>query len=331
MDVAYSILQTLLKRGTELIDEWVDDGCREDLHLDFKRKTNPYVPTLHEDDRRNYSRALAGFANSDSGLVIWGVGAPGVGTSERSKHPIRHVRAFAEHLDSFISRLVSPPVTGASNHVIFEDEGRDLGYVASYIPRSDRAPHRSEAEGLKQYYKRYGESFKIAEHYELEYMFGRRLAPDLGVFWDAEPLNIPKSVDGNKLLKCVVKIGVTNRGKAIASCTCLRLRYNKFGRYKHDKKYRSELIHYEKPAKASRPNFFNITARAQPGLVIYPEDYTHFFTFTIDATITEIKSGDLPQLELFFDLFAENFRGITAEKYIIAGKKIAEKIKKKLV
>lgn len=331
MDVAESILKTLLTRGVTLIDEWVDEGCREDLHLDFKRKSNPYVPSLNEDDRRNYSRALSGFANSDSGLIIWGVGAPGVGTAERSKHPIRSVKAFAEFLDSYISRLVSPPIMSASNHVIFEDEEKDIGYVASYIPKSDRAPHRAEAEGSKHYYKRYGESFKIAEHYELEYMFGRRLAPDLQVFWDSELTSPIKSLDNsNRIVKCIVKIGVTNRGKAIANLACLKLRYNKLSRYKHDHKYRSELIHYAKPLKASRTNFLTITARAQPGLVIYPEDYVHFFSFALDTTTSEIKGGFLPQLELFFELFAENFRGITGEKFNIAGKKIAEKIRKKM-
>lgn len=330
MDVAFGLFQKLQERGLDLIEELIEDGCREDLHLEFKRKAFPSTPSLSDDDRRNFSKALSGFANSDSGIVIWGVGAPGVGIDERTKHPIRHVRAFAEFLDSFISRLVSPPVSGARNLVIFEDETKDVGYVVTYVPKSERAPHRAEAEGLKHYYMRYGESFKIAEHYEMEYMFGRRLSPDLTVFWDAEPVTIPKNIDGNREIDCVVKIGVTNRGKAVANYVCLKLRFNQKGAYKHETKYRSDLIHYSKPSKASRPNFSTVAARALPGLVIYPDDYTHFFAFSFSPTITEIKGGSLPQLELFYDLFAENFRAVSGEKFIIAGKKIAEKVKKKL-
>ena len=82
----------------------------------------------------------------------------------------------AEHLDSYISRLVSPSVRGAVNHVIFEEGSDTEGYVVSYIPKSLNPPHRAESEGLKQYYVRYGE-FKITEHYELEFMFGKRYVP----------------------------------------------------------------------------------------------------------------------------------------------------------
>ena len=115
--------------------------------------------------------------------LLFGIGAPGSGPNERTKHPISNVNSFAEHLDSYISCLVSPSVRGAVNHVIFENGSETDGYVISYIPKSLNPPHRAESEGLKQYYVRYGESFKIAEHYELEFMFGKRYVPVLNVFW----------------------------------------------------------------------------------------------------------------------------------------------------
>ena len=111
----------------DLLNRWVDDGVREDLHLDFKRKSHPYEVKLNDDDRRNYSKALSGFANSDSGIIVWGIGAPGSGTNERTRHPIHNARGFAEYLDSFISRLVSPPVAGAENLVILEKALRMQG------------------------------------------------------------------------------------------------------------------------------------------------------------------------------------------------------------
>ena len=166
MDAARDLFDQFVDQGLSLLERWVREGTREDLHLDFKRKAHPREARLSDEDRKNYSKALSGFANSDSGIIVWGVGAPGSGTSDRSKHPISPVRGFAEYLDSFISRLVSPSVAGAENHVIFEDEESDIGYVISYVPKSSRAPHRAEAEGLKHYYMRYGESFKIAEHFD---------------------------------------------------------------------------------------------------------------------------------------------------------------------
>ena len=64
-DPARILLQLLLERGLEQLDLWVADGLREDSHLDFKRKAHPFDPRLSVEDKRNYSRALSGFANSD--------------------------------------------------------------------------------------------------------------------------------------------------------------------------------------------------------------------------------------------------------------------------
>ena len=174
MDAARDLFEQFQDQGLALIDRWVAEGIREDLHMDFKRKSSPRGPRLSDEDRRNYSKALSGFANSDSGIIVWGIGAPGSGGNERSKHPISSVKGFAEYLDSFISRLVSPSIVGAENLAVLEDGEDDVGYVISYVPKSSRAPHRAESEGLKHYYKRYGESFKIAEHFELEFIFGKR-------------------------------------------------------------------------------------------------------------------------------------------------------------
>jgi hypothetical protein len=44
----------------------------EDLHLDFKQLQRPFE---HRDDKRNLAKALSGFANSDGGIIIWGIDA----------------------------------------------------------------------------------------------------------------------------------------------------------------------------------------------------------------------------------------------------------------
>ena len=324
-DSAYSMLEILKHRGIEELNQWVRDGVREDLHLDFKRKSKSSSPVLSDDDKRNFARALSGFANSDSGLVIWGIGAPGSGKAERTKHPITSVKAYAENLDSMISRMVSPAVLKVENHVIFEDEAVDLGYVITYVPRSDRAPHRAECEGLKQYYKRYGESFKIAEHYELEYMFGRRQRPNLGIIWSVEIDEVStSSVTGR------IRLGVSNDGKAIGRYVCLRLRYDPKGPYPLVSEDHSDLIHYSIPSKASRGVKVVLTARALLGLVIYPNDYNYFFSFGFDISKDALKRSRLSKLLINYDLFGQDFLGKTQENFPILGRKIAEKVRRKL-
>ena len=65
-----------------------------------------------------------------------------------------------------------------------------------------------------------------------------------------------------------------------------------------------------------------MTARATPGLVIYPGDRTSFFEFSIRFTLNEIHKRRLKDLSFFYDLFAENFRGIMEQKMVIPGEAI---------
>lgn len=329
MDPAFSLLELLKTKGLSQINAWIEEGLREDLHLDFKRKTNPGVARLSPDDKRNFSRALSGFANSDSGLIIWGIGAPGSGGGIRTKHPISPAQGFAENLDSQISRAVNPAVNNVKNIVIYESEAKNKGYVITYVPRSMSAPHRAEYEGLKQYYKRYGESFKICEHYELVYMFGRRQNPDLRVFWSVD-VDLPYASNLPDSIPAHIRVGVTNQGHAIASYACMRLRFRDEAPFTLSYKDQSDLIHYSLPRQASRAHYTLITARALSGLVIYPEDYTYFFNFTFQMLRQDLDQSKLPKFEFYYDLFAKDFESMQNEKISIQGRKICEKLKKKI-
>lgn len=52
-------------KGANAIDELIESRVSEELFLDFKRSAdNGAGRTLHDTDRKNYSKALSGFANS---------------------------------------------------------------------------------------------------------------------------------------------------------------------------------------------------------------------------------------------------------------------------
>jgi predicted HTH transcriptional regulator len=55
------------------INEFMDSGEQEDLRLEFKSVNKPDLS--HPDDRRNFARALSGFANTSGGIVVWGISA----------------------------------------------------------------------------------------------------------------------------------------------------------------------------------------------------------------------------------------------------------------
>ncbi len=74
MNNAEEIFESIRIKGYEGINAYVTSpGMIEDSHLEFKEKSNPKNANLSDDDQTNYSKALSGFANSDGGVLIWGI------------------------------------------------------------------------------------------------------------------------------------------------------------------------------------------------------------------------------------------------------------------
>jgi predicted HTH transcriptional regulator len=59
----------------EKIKEFVQDQQEEHLTLEFK--TVSRADLTDKQDRRNFAKAISGFANSSGGTIVWGVEAKG--------------------------------------------------------------------------------------------------------------------------------------------------------------------------------------------------------------------------------------------------------------
>ena len=55
------------------LDRLISDKTQEGLYLEFKQKADRSKPELEDKDRWQFSRAIGGFANSDGGIIIWGM------------------------------------------------------------------------------------------------------------------------------------------------------------------------------------------------------------------------------------------------------------------
>jgi hypothetical protein len=160
--------------------------AEENLYLEFKRSsTESGVPT--GSDLKNYSKALSGFANSDGGVIVWGVSCPQP-ESETAPDvaeelaPIRGHRVFQTTLNAKARTLVHRPVDGIRNEAIADLTTDDVGFVVSLIPASEVGPHRAEFGDVKgRHFKRNASNFILMENFELEDMFGRRRRPKLKV------------------------------------------------------------------------------------------------------------------------------------------------------
>ena len=159
------------------IEAFVADKREEDLQLEFKTVSSSGME--NRDDRKNFAKALSGFANSSGGLMVWGINAR---KNERKVDcavevkPIEDISLFYAKLNEFTGQFVLPIVDGVRHRKI--KAAGTGGYAVTLIPESYASPHMAKG-GEDRYYKRSGDSFYRMEHYDIEDMFGRRKKPKL--------------------------------------------------------------------------------------------------------------------------------------------------------
>lgn len=213
-DNAARIYQEVVQLGIEKIRFFVSEQQEENLFIDFKEKKNPTQSGVSSDDKRVYAKALSGFSNASGGVIVWGVEGrkkgndlPDVATALK---PIKHLKKFLTDLNSLVSDAIVPLNTGIVNTPIFLSELEDEGFIVTFVPESEKPPHRAMCSDNK-YYTRAGDSFILMEHYMLEDSFGRRQKPKLEIDYK---LNKAYKIGDNQHF--TITFGIRNIGKYIA-------------------------------------------------------------------------------------------------------------------
>jgi len=191
------------------IEQFVQSKQEETLHLEFKSVTRSDLSS--RDDKHNLAAALSGFANSDGGLIVWGVDARknddeldcAVALKE-----ITGVAAFTSRLNELTGEAVLPRIDGVRHRPLARPNGN--GFAVTLIPESDAGPHMAKL-GEDRYFKRSGTSFYRMEHFDVADMFGRRRRPKLAV-----TTRIVGIADGARIV-----LGIRNDGRSSASAPYL--------------------------------------------------------------------------------------------------------------
>lgn len=155
----------------------VSDRAQENIYLEFKTKKDRRTPDLDESDAFQFSRAISGFANSDGGVLLWGIDTD---SEERARDlkPIAQIAKFEARLKKSILNAVHPMVDDILIQSISDDSDPTTGFIKCLIPRSEKTPHRALLAN-REYYRRSTEGFYRLEHFDLEDAFGRRPRPVL--------------------------------------------------------------------------------------------------------------------------------------------------------
>lgn len=143
--------------------------------LDFKGDCGP------KDILKTWSEAVSGFANTEGGVLIWGIdcrktdgvdAACGVALIE---NPV----ALKSLLLTNINQTTDPPVQGILLREIVGFDGK--GFLVCLVPESTNKPHRAEQKTNKPYMIRAGDSFVVPSPSLLRSMFYPRVSPDIQI------------------------------------------------------------------------------------------------------------------------------------------------------
>jgi len=201
-----TLAETFDQLDWEAIESYVKLGQEENLHLDFKTVKNADMTAT--DDKRNLARGISGFANSNGGIIVWGVdarkNADGVDCAN-SIAEISKPALMVSRLNTLTGDATSPIVDGIRHKAITNPE-TNAGVVVTLVPETDSGPHMAKL-GEQRYFKRSGDSFYQMEHFDLEDMFGRRQKPRLEIV--IEPGKTENGIEEFRIL-------VLNQGRAVA-------------------------------------------------------------------------------------------------------------------
>lgn len=162
------------------IEYLINNEVEENIHLDYKASG---ALDKEEKKRTEITKDISAFANSDGGIIVYGV-------SEEDHRP-QEISPFdgriytKEWLENVI-QLVQPRIEDLKIYPIRINDLEQSIYVVK-IPRSGNAPHMARD---KRYYKRFNFKSEPMEDYEVKDLYNRSVTPDLEItgcsFYKAE-------------------------------------------------------------------------------------------------------------------------------------------------
>lgn len=215
---AAAVFAEIVAAGWAGVSDWPKQNKEETLHLEFKRQSDIKTP-YNDKDRGSLAKSIAGFANVEGGVVVFGVHAKDMGKKPDMVQSICAFDDIAEvgsRIDRDLPNLTDPPVPGLRIEKITDPANPDSGVIAIFVPASDGGPHRATKGGsdvVDRYYMRTASQTVNMPHSILSALFGRRPPPVLKLLCRLKL--------GETQSECVIQ--VSNQGRGHAESLALRL------------------------------------------------------------------------------------------------------------
>ncbi len=118
------------------IERFIEESQEEHITLEFKTVNHPiYTDENREDDKKNFSKVISGFANSSGGIVVWGIMAKQNSSGQdvaKAKKPIKELTKFLNTLN----RLEGNAYRGI-NVFLLASLGFQQNYFLTYFQAKD--------------------------------------------------------------------------------------------------------------------------------------------------------------------------------------------------
>ena len=153
------------------IQALIDNHAEESVHLEFKS-----ADAILKENTDKITKTLSAFANSDGGVVIYGVVEKDHVASDFSFMDGNKITA--EKI-SLLARYVQPSIEGLTIYPIRKDDDLMKSIYVVKVPKSDKAPHMAKDH---KYYKRNNVESIPMEDFDVKDVMNRIQNPQLGIF-----------------------------------------------------------------------------------------------------------------------------------------------------
>lgn len=149
----------------------IENQIEESIHLDFKSGD---ALSRTPSKKKEISKDIASFANSDGGIIIYGLS---------EKNHVADSFSFIdgnlftkEWLEQLINTTINRRIDGVLIYPIRKSNDITKSIYLVKIPRSKDAPHMSQD---KRFYKRFNFESIMMEEYEIRQLYGRKIKTEL--------------------------------------------------------------------------------------------------------------------------------------------------------
>jgi hypothetical protein len=158
-----------------------------------------------------WAKNLSGFANSDGGVVIFGIHAPK--GAAKSLSLVQDLDALCPRLKNALPKITEPPVQRVEVEAYPIPPDANKGFVVCYIPPSPWRPHQVKTGGQPgQFYIRASDNCVPCNHATLRALFAPQLVSIIEIHYNTTQQSDVVSQGRNVLVQC----WLVNKGPASA-------------------------------------------------------------------------------------------------------------------